>query len=695
MNRLMDIARRVPALIRLALFLALTLYWVWLFPSQAKLHFDIRPGQTWRFDDLTAPFDFAVRRSAAELERAQQRVLQDFSPYYRINPRVQDERIALFEQNFRAQVAQLKNPDDFPDVLQHPDAYLTYGKRLLRHLFERGILNPTPEHAQKGKTFVINVIDGNTSRQRTLEYFYTVQTAQAALVDSLPASNLAEPDFLYPLLEKSIVPNVEYDAVVSENFRQEALKTVPQYRGMVRKGELIVPRNGLVTEEVWQKISSMQEHYEEEMAGRSAASRIQLGYLLLALLLAFVYYFYLRNRDPAELESFPKLTFLLIWMVVYAGLVYWAEQNNPLNAYFIPFCIGPIVVQTFYNKRLALFTHLITVLVVGFISSLGWDFTFLQILAGIVILLTNVDVNSWSRFFMSIFAMLAVMLLAFISLTLIEQGSLAGWNWTALAWIFLSAFLTLLALPLVPLLERIFGFVSPLRLRDLTDLNRPLLQQLALKAPGTLQHSIQVGNLCEAAAREIGADALLVKVGALYHDIGKMLNPEFFVENQTGQESPHAGRSPQESAQIIISHVTEGVQMARKYRLPKNIIDFIETHHGTTRVEYFYRKMLNEWPDTDIPDADYRYPGPKPRTKEQTIMMMADSIEAACRSLKNPTEQAIFELIDKIIDGKINMGQMQESALSFQELEICRQSFRKTMRSVHHQRIEYPEVGRG
>lgn len=682
----------LPKAAQIILFVAMALFIALLFPSQIKVRYDTKPGQTWRFDDLPAPFDFAVRRTAAELEAEQRRTLEDFSPYYRMDDKVLDRRITLFEQTLKTQIAQLAGTGEFPDVIQRSDAYLGYGKRLLQRIYARGIIRPAPEHEAKGKTFVINIIQGNTSYQQTLEYFYTEKSAQALLIDSLPASSLSEPDFLYPILEKMIEPNIVFDAVLTENFRNEILAGIPQYRGMVKKGELIVTRNGIVTDEVHQKILSMQEQYEREIVSRYSAGGIGAGYFILAFLLSGIFFVYLKNREPEVLRYLPRLFFVTAWIVLYSWLVYWAEHSNPINAYFIPFCIAPIIIQTFFNKRLALFTHIITVLTASFISSLGWDFTFLQMLAGIVILLTNVDVNSWSRFFLSIGAVLLTLLATFVGLTLVEQGNLLQWNWTIIIWIFLSAFLTLLALPLIPLLERIFGFTSALRLRELMDLNRPLLQALATKAPGTFQHSIQVGNLSEAAARDIGADALLVKVGALYHDIGKMANPDYFVENQAGIENPHGEKSYTESASIIIGHVTEGIQMARKYRLPQVLIDFIATHHGTTRVEFFYRKMVNESSEEEVIEEDFRYPGPKPRSREQTIMMMADSIEAACKSLKQPSEQDIYDLIDKIIAGKISLGQMDESALTFQELEQCRRAFKKVMKSVHHQRIEYPEL---
>lgn len=679
-------------LLRVALFIVLVAFITFLFPSQGKIKLDARPGQTWKKESLYAPFDFAVRKSADELEQERRQALRDFSPYYRLDEDVAPARIAQFEQLLQNQLQNPATVQSFPDAVQFPGRYIDYGKRLLRRLYERGVIKTLPEHADKGKTFVVNIISGNTSYQQTLEYFYDEKRAQDYLIDSLPASGLNDPDFLYPLLEQCIEANLRYDAALTDNLRQEMLSDISEYRGIVKKGDLIISRNSIVTEDVWLKISSAQELYDKEIAGRFSPTGIGLGYFLLALLLASVYFVYLQNREPSTWANWRKLVFTLFWIALYGWLIHWAEGTNPINAYFIPFCIAPIILQTFYNKRLALFTHVIIVLTASFISSLGWDFTFLQLLAGIVVLLTNVDVNSWPKFFFSIFSMLVASLVAFTGLTLVEYGNLFSWNWTILVWIFLSAFLTLLALPLVPLLERIFGFVSAFRLRELMDLNRPLLRELAMKAPGTLQHSIQVGNLSEAAAQEVGADALLLKCAALYHDVGKMLHPEYFVENQSGAESPHEEKSNLDSARIIISHVTEGEKMARKSGLPPLIIDFITTHHGTTRVEYFYRKMLNESSDEVPEEADFRYPGPKPHTKEQTILMMADSIEAACRSLKQPTEQSMNELIDNIIAGKINLGQLEESLMTFNELERCRQAFKRHMRSVHHQRIEYPEL---
>lgn len=279
---------------------------------------------------------------------------------------------------------------------------------------------------------------------------------------------------------------------------------------------------------------------------------------------------------------------------------------------------------------------------------------------------------------------------AFLGFSLVQDGTLHTVNWQVYNWLFINVFLTLLAYPLIPLLERMFGFTSAISLIELSDMNRPLLRELALKAPGTWQHSLQVANLAEAAANDIGADPLLVRVAALYHDVGKMLYPEYFIENQNGY-NPHEGISNLESAKMIISHVEEGEKLAKKYRLPRVLIDFINTHHGTTRVEYFYRKHLEENPDSEVDESLFRYKGPRPWTKEQTILMIADSLEAACKSLKNPTGKDIDELIEKIIAGKIASRQLEDSKLTFLELDRSKRIFKQLLRSIYHVRVEYPE----
>ena len=661
-----------------------------LFPNNAKFKYEFDKGQSWRYEDLRAPFDFAIRKPQEEVQAEKKKLQESFTPYYELDQEVITEKKRSLAGEFDHQLELVREEGQFEDVVRQPQKYLQFGKHFLESLFQKGILKLAPEHEGKGEDFVINFVRGNTTQAQTVGNLLFVEEAKGLLSDSLPRSKLAEPEFLYPILEGLISPNLTYNDTLSRKILEEELSEVPTFRGRVPKGQLIVTKGAYITDDIYQKLISFQAQYEEEVTQKQSYLGVFIGYLLLSSLIIGVFLLYVRLYAKPVFYSFNKLIFILLLLVVYSYFVYAVEQVEALSTYMIPFCILPIVIKNFYDERLALFTHLVVVLLASFLSSLGYEFAFLQILAGIVVLLSDVETREWSRFFYSIFFIFLIYATGYLGLSLIVEGNIMEVDWTEVTWLALSAFLTLLAYPLIPLLERFFGFTSSITLVELSDMNRPLLRELSLKAPGTMQHSLQVANLADEAARKIGANPLLVRVGALYHDVGKTLKPEYFIENQSGK-NPHDELSDLESAKVIISHVTEGVKMAKKARLPAILIDFIKTHHGTTRAEYFYRNYLKEHPEAEVDENDFRYPGPKPRSKEETILMMADSIEAACKSLKNPTEESLNNLIDKIIAGKITLAQFENSDMTFDELEQCKAVFKQMMKSVHHVRIEYPE----
>ncbi len=679
----------LPTLVKYLMVAGVVAFISFLFPNNVKFKYEFDKGQRWRYEDLRAPFDFAILKPEAEIEQARAEVKDNFSPIYEYLPSVKSDQLQKFEAEFQQQYSQVSE-EQFPAVKAKPVSYLDFGRQLLERMYERGVAKIAPAHQNKPKDFVVNVLKGNTTHPQTLENLTTVAEAEAMLTDSLPYSRLAESDFLYSILESAITPNITYNDSLSKRLLEEDLSQIGLYRGRVSKGDLIVTENGYITEEIYLRLQSFKAKYREEVTEEQSYSGVLAGYALLSTLIIGIFLLYVRLFAQAVFSRFNKLVFVMLWLVAFSYLVYAVEQVNLLSTYMIPFCIVPIVIKNFYDEHLALFTHLVVILLASFLSSLGYEFAFLQILAGIVVLLSDVDTRDWSRFFYSIFFIFLVYALGYVGLSLIQEGNYRDIDWVVFTWLAISAFMTLLAYPLIPLLERFFGFTSSISLVELSDMNRPLLRQLANKAPGTLQHSLQVANLSEEAARAIGANHLLVKVAALYHDIGKTVQPSFFIENQSGK-SPHLDISDKKSAEVIIRHVEEGVKMAKKARLPAILIDFIKSHHGTTRVEYFYRNYLKDHPEEAVDEQEFRYPGPKPVTKEETILMMADSIEAACKSLKNPTEQSLMELIEKIIAGKLAMGQFEDSQLTFSELEDCKKVFRQLMKSVHHVRIEYPE----
>lgn len=681
---------RLPNVVKYLLVIGVVVVISKLSPDNVRFKYNYELGQVWRYDDLTAPFNFAIKKPESEYNTEVKLLESELSPLYQLDQQMVKLKKQEFADSFNTQLEEVEQSNEFADVRRQPKKYLQYGNQFLDKVYDRGVIRLDEAHQGKGKDFVIKVLRGNAFQQQTLENLLNVESARNLLSDSLPYSRLSEPEFLYPVLEDLIQPNLTYNDTLTQMFREDLIAGVSNFSGMVRKGEVIVYKNDIVTDSVYQKLISFEEQYQKEVSTTKSDWGIFVGYLLLTSLIVGIFLLYIMIFAPKIFSRFNKLVFILLWLVIFSYLVYAVETTEILSAYMIPFCIVPIVIKTFYGDRLALFTHIVVVLIASYLSSLGYEFTFLQIMAGIVVILSNVDTSNWSRFFYSLLFIFLAYGIGFLGLSLIQEGKLSEVDWSVYSWFLLSVVLTLLAYPLIPLVERFFGFISSISLVELSDMNRPLLQMLALKAPGTLQHSLQVANLAEAAARKIGADPLLVKVAALYHDIGKTKQPAFFIENQSGK-NPHNDLDCLESAQIIIGHVNEGVALAKKYRLPTVLIDFIKTHHGTTRVEYFYRNYVKNNPDKEFDDTLFNYPGPRPRTREESILMLADSIEAACKSLKNPTEKDLEDFVDKIVNGKVAKGQLDDSLLKFKELEECREVFKQVMKSVHHVRIEYPE----
>jgi putative nucleotidyltransferase with HDIG domain len=680
----------LPELVKYLLIAAVVLAISLLCPNQVQLKFQFEKGGRWRYDDLYAPFDFAVKKTTDEVKSDRESLESNFSPYYEYNPGVSKEEKREFAENFEQQFQLIKDQDIYQDIVNRPGVYKRFGLELLNNVYNKGIIGLAPRHKDKGKDFVINLLRGNVAEKKTLESLPTPQKVQENISDSLFNSGLKEAEFLIPLLENAFRPNILYNDTLTGRFLDAEVRQLSTTRGAVEKGALIVKNGEIITDETYRELTSFSEHYAEELSVQRSYWSVFGGYFLLTALVAIIFVLYLQVNERNVFRKFSNLLFVLMWIMLYSYLVYVMEQSDFLSAYLIPFCIAPIVIKNFYNERLALFTHIGIVLIASYLSTLGYEFTFLQITAGIVAVLTNTETRFWSRFFTSILLILLTYSLGYLGLSLIQEGSFNAIDGRVYFMLLLSTGLTLLAYPLIPLLEKLFGFTSAISLAELADLNRPLLKELSLKAPGTLQHSLQVANLSEAAARRIGANTLLVKAAALYHDVGKMKQPAYFIENQSGDNPHNELNDPLDSAKIIINHVTEGIRLAKKHRLPNVLIDFIRTHHGTTRVEYFFRKYQDENPDIDFDESIFRYPGPKPKSKEETILMMADSLEAASKSLKNPTGKDIDELVDRIIGGKITHGQFEESGLTFEELEACQEEFRKLLRSINHVRVEYP-----
>jgi hypothetical protein len=413
------------------------------------------------------------------------------------------------------------------------------------------------------------------------------------------------------------------------------------------------------------------------------------GYTILVALVLMMLFLFLKRYRPEVFRNNVKVTFIIFNILLMVFITTFVVKYNDTYVFVVPLCILPLILKTFFDARLGLFVHVLTVLILGFVVPNSFEYIFLQIIAGIVTILTVSELYKRANLFISVGQITLIYIVGYFAFNIIHEGNLDNIIWLTFGFFLLNGMITLFAQPLIYIYEKIFGMVSDVSLLELSDTNSRLLKELANKAPGTFHHSLQVANLAEAAANEIGANAMLVRVGALYHDIGKMKRPTYFTENQVTNINPHDDLKPTESANIIIKHVIEGIEIARKNKLPDRVIDFIRTHHGTNLVYYFYRKQKEQ--EEEVDEANFQYPGPIPFSKETAILMMADSVEAASKSLKNPTYKIIDEFVDRIIAVQMNANQFVNANITFKEIEIVKKVLKHKLTNIYHLRVEYPE----
>lgn len=698
----------IPHIVRFILLVMLALFISFFFPTNLNFDYDFEQGKRWKHNDLKAPFDFPIKKTVEEITEERNQIAKQIVPYYRWDKEVVLAQKKAFEKSFHTAWALYEPTEENKESLDSLE-YIQFGLDVLDRVYTKRLIELRPEHIEQEGDFVFELLDANVDLgEYTTQDFFTNKAAIQFLVDTLYSveEKLTESKFLSDLLEQIlVVPNITYDSIVTRKSLENAFNAVSPYRGMVKAGDPIITRDRLIDSVAYSKLISYKTKYNQEINQHKNSWLIYWGYLALTMALIAIFALFMQFYAPEVFYNLRHFSLILSMVAGYAYLAHVVHGIHILDLYVIPFCIIPIIIINFFNAQLALFTHVIIILLISMLLSLDYHFILIQILVGMVAVINKLKTRHLSDFFVSLLYIGIAYAAGFISLEIIHTGAILpivsangtvieeGVRWHMLGWVLFNVFLTLLSYPLIPLFEKLFGLTSDITLVELADMDNRLLKELSIKAPGTLQHSLQVANLSEAAAKVIGANSLLVKVAALYHDIGKMSKPQYYIENQN-DENPHHKLTHLESAQMIIKHVTEGVRLAKKNRLPTVLIDFILTHHGTTRVEYFYRTYQKENPDMEVDPADFTYPGPKPMTKEQAIMMMADSLEAASKSLKSPTEEDINNLVDKIIQGKITMGQLENTNLSFQELEEVKKVFKQLLKSMNHVRIVYPDEGK-
>jgi putative nucleotidyltransferase with HDIG domain len=663
-------------------FIAAILLITYIFPRQGSFKYAFNEGRPWQYGLLTAPFDFPVYKPADQLKAEQDSILEYYEPYFE-----QDE---VIERNALADFDADVNLND--NLAEMPPGYKIYIREKLTEIYDKGIMRSEDyDLINASITKSLRIKRGNIAESREIDSFFTIRSAYENVLNDVPdgidASVLQAAN-----INEYIRENVIYDADTSEKAENEFIQQVDISRGMVQQGQRIIDEGEIVDARTYNILSSLKRVTEERSGGTTRNSSMILGQLLLILLMFGSFYMYLLYFRPTEYRNRKHVVFMVLLTVIFLLLTAFTVRFDLFSVYIIPYAIVTILIRTFIDSRTALFASLITIILSSLMVPFPFEFIVVQISVAMVSIFMLKELSERSQLIRSSFFILLTYILVYIGLVMYQEGSIKEINWLMLVYFLINFIFIMFSYSLVYLVEQSFGFISGVSLVELSNINKPLLKELSEKTPGTFQHSLQVSNLGMAAAAKLGANASLIRTGALYHDIGKMVNPAFFTENQTPGMNPHAGLPFEESARIIINHVRDGVKIAQKQNIPQQIIDFIETHHGTSMPKYFYISWKNANPGKEVNEADFRYPGPNPFTKETAIMMMADAVEASSRSLPEYSEQSLRDLVDKIIDSQVSEGYFKLAPITFRDIQTVKDVFVEKLQTVYHSRIAYPEL---
>ena len=622
----------VSKIFRISAFLVLAAIIVLLFPRyNNSFRYHYEVGKPWAYSTLRAEYDFPIYKTDEQLSQEQERMRSTFAPYFRYIPRVQRE---------------------------------------------------------------VKVISLQEMEYITDNGFNRIAIVQNSLAKTYPLSEIYTPASAYKRFGYECVQNLSLDTAMTTSYLEKQLATISPTQGLVQAGEKIIGQGDIVTDRHYQVLQSLRRTLEGDSFGQKQHTLSILGEAMLVVLFLCLFVLYLYVFRPQYLRSTATINFFCLQILIVIGLACALLRFSSLSIYLIPFAWVPILTRVFFDSRTALFLHFTTVLLASLIAPAPVEFFFIQITVGMVAVSSLSDMTRRAQLVQTAGWILLTQVVAYTAFTFAQTGV-----WTAIdPWMFLyfiiCAILTIGCYGLIFVFERLFRFISSITLIELTDINSDLLHALAERAPGTFQHSMQVSNLAAEAAKEIGANTLLVRTGALYHDIGKMTDPLYYTENQTGVENPLLKMDPRDAAKVVIAHVTEGEKIARRNRLPEVIVNFITTHHGTSLVRYFYNTFCNAHPGEKVDAKLFQYPGPKPSTKEGAILMMADAVEARSRSLSEYTETTIGQAVDQMIDAQIADGQFADTPLSFKDVEDIRRIFKARLIAFNHHRISYPTLNK-
>ncbi len=661
-----------------------------MFPREGKFRYEYTKNKPWMHENLVAPFDFPIFKTDQHVQLELDSLQNNEHLYFFNDSLVGKSMFTAFYRDYNSIASSMDLGESISDRWTMTRQLIT---NVLEEVYSKGIIerHPVLEGKVAEQTSVM-VVKDDLAEEYRLTAFLTLRSAYEYLSKELEGASASALTILNRMnLNDYLGPNILYDDVMTLKVHQAALDELTLTQGMVQSGQLIIARGELVTQSDFLIIESLRREYESNPNVVKDYLVVYLGQLLLICLIFMALYWFIYYFRKDILINWRQTIFTLGLIVVMVGLTRAASTHEAVSIYVIPFVLVPIFLKTFFDIRYALFVHMITLLLAGFWVPNSYQFVLMNFLAGLVGVLSLHSYYKRGILFYTAIFVLAAYAIIYIILALLQEGDFGQIDWVNVLWLSGNALLILTVYPLVFLFERLFGFLSDATLFELSDTNQPLLRALAEKAPGTFQHCMQVASLSEEAVLKVGGNSLLVRAGALYHDIGKMENPHYFIENLQEGSNPHNELDERSSAKLIIGHVPKGVEIGRKYKLNETIIDFIRTHHGTGTVQFFYRTYLNTNPDEEVDINEFRYPGPKPSSKENAILMMADSVEAASRTLKTYTRESISDLVENIVSRQAEDEQFTEADITFADLTTVKEIFKNRLTNIYHSRIEYPE----
>ncbi len=659
---------------------------IWITPHESRFKYEFQIGKPWNHSDLIAPFDFSILKTPKQLNNEKKNLLANYSPYFYYDKQNTINGRALLINSFTTSWHQLHKNNNSTDSLYELQTTLSIFDQV-----EKGIIRSHPSIEGKGPTFTIRLIKGNRLYEKKLKDFFTVSQANSYARKIIQDMQVSDSTMLMKIIANSLVQNVIYDEDKNRIAKKELLSQILPTHGLIQKGQLIISQGEVVTPDKYQILNSLKTQYEQELGKSASWKYVLLGFILLNLLLFYTEFLFIKIFKKHIYNQLKHINLILLTQVTLIVVSELVFAKFPEWSYLIPYTILPVMVAAFLDRGAALVIYLITLMILGFYAPNSFEFFYTQFIAGFIAVFS---LGNLSRRWHLVKASLLVFIsyiIVYLSMLLVQEGSLASVSYSFIGMLTGSSLLILLAFPFIFVYEKLFGMLTQLTLLELSNTNNDLLRDLAEKAPGTFQHSLQVANLASEVLYQIGGDANLARTGALYHDIGKMNNPMFFVENQSSGFNPHDELSYNESAKIIIGHVLDGIEMARKARVPEQIIDFIRTHHGKRKVEYFYRleKKLN--PGVEVDPTVFTYHGPIPFSLETAVVMMADSVEAASRSISEPNEQKINDLVEMIVNSLVEDHQLDNAPITFKQLSLAKKTLKKKLLHIHHIRIAYPD----